>query len=410
MKRFLVTLLFISFSAVAFSQATISPAEKQALIEQIKKEILDSIRNEVIEKPQVQADSLHMTNTSQWKGKVEFSGYIEAYYLYDFNQPNNHTRPGFIYSHNRHNEVNINLAYLKMAYSAPRLRASIAAMMGTYSNANLAAELGLLKNIYEASAGINLSKKKQVWLDGGVFASHIGFESAVGKDCWNLTRSMLADNSPYYESGIKLTYTSNNGKLLISGLVLNGWQRIQRVDGNSLPSFGWQIQGKPNGKVLINSSSFIGSDKPDTVRQMRYFHNLYAVITATDKLGLIVGLDVGIEQKAKGSKQYSYWYSPVVIARYTPISQLALAARVEYYEDMNGVIISTGTPNGFGTLGYSFNIDYSPISNAMIRLEARLLHSYHDDIFMRKNGTYTQFSPSLGISFAYAFGFAPIGI
>jgi hypothetical protein len=408
MKKILTSILFISsLSFNAFSQSSISPAERQALVEQIKKEILDSLRNEGTEIPNNAADSVRIAKANQWKGRVEFNGYVEAYYLYDFNQPQDHNRPSFIYSHNRHNEININLAYLKMAYVAPRLRANIAVMMGTYSNANLSAEPGLLKNIYEANAGINLSKKKQLWLDGGVFASHIGFESAVGKDCWNLTRSMPADNSPYYESGLKLTYTSDNGKLLVSGLVLNGWQRIQKVGGNSLPSFGWQIQGKPNDKILINSSSFIGTDKPDSVRQMRYFHNLYAIFNATDKFGIILGLDAGIEQKAKGSKEYNYWYSPVLIARYAFIDQLAMAARFEYYEDKAGVIIATGTPNGFGTLGYSLNLDYSPISNAMIRLEGRLLQSYRDEIFQQKDGSFTKYSPSLAISFAYAFGFTP---
>jgi hypothetical protein len=77
------------------------------------------------------------------------------------------------------------------------------------------------------------------------FASHIGFESAIGKDCWNLTRSILADNSPYYESGAKLSYTSKNEKWFISGLILNGWQRIQRVEGNNLPAFGHQLTFKP---------------------------------------------------------------------------------------------------------------------------------------------------------------------
>ena len=73
-------------------------------------------------------------------------------------------------------------------------------------------------------------------ITAGIFTSHIGFESAVSKDCWTLTRSILADNSPYYESGARLTYTSNNNKWLISALALNGWQRIQRPAGNSLMS------------------------------------------------------------------------------------------------------------------------------------------------------------------------------
>lgn len=175
-------------------------------------------------------------------------------------------------------------------------------MAGTYSNANLVAEPGVLKNIYEANAGINLSKKKQLWLDGGIFASHIGFESAIGKDCWTMTRSISADNTPFYESGMKLTYSSDNGKFIGSALIYNGWKCIQRVEGNSLPSFGWQIIGKPNHKILINSSSFIGTDKADSVRQMRYFHNLYAIFTPSSKLGITVGFDAGVEQKTNKSK------------------------------------------------------------------------------------------------------------
>jgi hypothetical protein len=280
-------------------------------------------------------------------------------------------------------------------------------MAGTYPNANLASEPGVLKNILEANAGINLLKKKQLWLDAGIFASHIGFESARGMDCWNMTRSILADNSPYYESGAKLTYTSDNGKLLVSGLVLNGWQRIQRVDGNSLPSFGWQIQGNPNSKILINSSSFIGTDSPDSSREMRYFHNFYATFAATDKLGFILGFDAGMQQKARGSKDYNFWYSPVFITRYAFCDKLAASARFEYYADPNGVIIATGTPNGFGTFGYSLNLDVTPISFAMIRFEGRLFQSRQDEIFTDKNGSPTKLDPFIGVTFAFSFGYSP---
>jgi hypothetical protein len=43
-------------------------------------------------------------------------------------------------------------------------------------------------------------------------------------------------------------------------MALNGWQRITRVNGNSLMSWGTQIQFKPCDKVLINYSNFIGTD------------------------------------------------------------------------------------------------------------------------------------------------------
>ena len=302
---------------------------------------------------------------------LTFSGYIETYYTYDFGKPANHNRPSFVYAYNRHNEVNLNLGFIKAAYQKENVRANLALMSGTYTNANLAAEPGVLKNILEANAGVKISKKKNLWIDAGVFSSHIGFESAIGKDCWNLTRSILADNSPYFETGAKISYTTDDGKWFISGLLLNGWQRIQRVDGNNTPAFGHQLTYKPNAKITLNSSSFIGNDKPDSVRQMRYFHNFYGIFQLTDKLALTTGFDIGAEQKAKGSSKYNTWYSPVVILKISPNAKNNIAMRAEYYSDVSGVIVSTGTPNGFKTWGYSLNYDCLIRDNVMWRIEGR---------------------------------------
>ncbi|MGB4970878.1 MAG: outer membrane beta-barrel protein, partial [Saprospiraceae bacterium] len=46
------------------------------------------------------------------KSNLSFSGYAEVYYSYDFNKPADHNRPAFFYSHNRHNEFNLNLGYI----------------------------------------------------------------------------------------------------------------------------------------------------------------------------------------------------------------------------------------------------------------------------------------------------------
>jgi hypothetical protein len=330
-----------------------------------------------------------------------FSGYVEVYYLYNFNMPADHNQPGFIYSHNRHNEFNLNHGFLKGSYNAVRVRANLALAAGTYMNANYAAEPGVLKNIYEANAGVKISKRKNLWIDAGIFASHIGFESAVSKDCWALTRSILADNSPYYESGSRLTYTSNNNKWVVSGLLLNGWQRIKRVDGNSLMSFGTQLQYKPNATTTLNYSTFIGTDKPDSTRQMRYFHNLYGIFNVTSNFVITAGFDIGSEQKAKGSSSMNTWYSPVLILKYAINDKWAVAGRGEYYYDRYGVIIASGTPNGFQTAGFSVNVDYAPIPNAVIRLELRSLNS-KDDIFMKGTGVTnnnTFVTSSIAVSF-----------
>lgn len=332
---------------------------------------------------------------------LKVTGYLDIYYSYDFGKPDNNLRPGFLYSYNRHNEVNIDLGYIKAAYEKDKVRANVALMAGTYANANLAAERGVMKNVFEANAGVKIMKEHQLWIDAGIFASHIGFESAIGKDCWNLTRSILADNSPYYESGVRVSYTSSNNKWYVSGLFLNGWQRIQRIEGNHTPAFGHQVTFKPNDKLAFNSSSFIGNDKPDSAKQMRYFHNFYALMQLSGKLGLTAGFDIGAEQKAKGSSGYNTWYSPVLILRYKPVEKMAIAARGEYYRDEKGVIIATGTPDGFQTWGYSLNFDYTILDNVMWRIEGRGF-SGKDAIFL-KDATPSTTNFSLTTSLAISF-------
>lgn len=351
------------------------------------------------------ADSTLLAKQNEWQGQLELSAYIEAYYQYDFNKPANGLRPAFVYSFHRNNIPNINLAMVKFSYNSIRFRANAAAMGGTYSVANMANEPIYLRNIFEANFGFKLLKQKQLWLDAGVLPSHIGFESAIGKDCPTLTRSMLADNSPYFETGLKLSYTSNSEKLLVSVLALNGWQRIQWISDNTLPSFGWQVQGKPNSKLIINSSGFIGTDKPDAERKLRYFHNFYLTYSPTEKLTTTLGFDIGTEQKSKNSKEYLLWYSSVFIARYMPLQQLAIAARAEYYSDKHGIIVSAVSPSGFQTLGYSLNLDALPTDDIMLRIEGKLLQSISGKNFEAANSRYTAFSPSIAISFCYAFAY-----
>lgn len=327
------------------------------------------------------------------------SGYAEGYYSYDFNRPANNNRPSFLYNYNRHNEFNLNLGFVRLAYATDRVRANLAIGAGTYMNANYAAEPGVLKNIFEANAGYKLSAKKNLWLDIGILPSHIGFEGAVGKDNWTLTRSLVAENSPYFEGGARLGYTSDNGKLMVAGLLLNGWQRITRVDGNSLMSYGTQVYYKPTGKITLNYSTFFGTDKPDSNRLWRYYHDLYGIFQITDKIGLTAGFDIGTEQKTMNSSGHNTWYTPVGILRITPNSKWAVALRGEYFSDHQGVLIYTGTASGFRTAGYSLNIDYLPQANVVLRLEGRTFHS-KDAIFFKgseakDNNTAISFSTAI---------------
>jgi len=343
---------------------------------------------------------LSAQDTAEHNRAFTWSIFADIYYSYDFNNPPAHKKPAFFYNHNRHNEVNVNLSLAKVSYNHERIRANIGLMAGTYAQYNLAAEPELLRHLYEANAGVKISRKKDLWIDAGILPSHIGFETAISKDNWTLTRSIAAENSPYYETGIKLTYTGSEKKIIISGMVLNGWQRIRRPDYNNTPAFGTQLTISPTGKITFNWSSFIGNDKPDSVRQMRWFNNFYSIINLDKKFGITAGFDIGWQERLN-SEKYDSWFSPILIIRYMPDEKWALAIRGEYYSDPNGVIIPTGTPNGFKTFGVSFNIGKKLFDHVLWRTEFRLLKS-KDAIFLKENSlkkNNTAITTSLAISF-----------
>jgi hypothetical protein len=336
---------------------------------------------------------------SDTTNKLSYTAFIDAYYVFDFNQPKNNSRSAAFYNYNRHNQVGINLGYFKIAYDYQKIRANFAIAAGTYMQDNLGSEPELLRNIFEANLGFKI--KKNWWLDVGVFPSHIGFESAITKDCWNLSRSLCAENTPYYESGAKISHTNKSKKWFFSLLYLNGWQRIQRLEGQTLPSFGSQITFKPNDRLSINHSSFVGFMNPDTMAVLRVFNNFYFIYQITERFGLTMGFDYGQQQKSKNDSKLNYWFSNTLVAKFKLTEHFAVAGRSEYYGDPSNITIPTYT-GGFNVFGNSINLDYTPQNNFLIRIEGRLLMA-DASIFLNKGKTFQNKNSFVSTSFSYQF-------
>ena len=304
---------------------------------------------------------------------LTFYGFVDGYFGYDFHDPAAHARPSFLFSHARTNEFAVNQGLVGARYQDAHVRAALGLHAGTYPEANYAAEPGTLKNIYEAYAGFRPSAR--TWLDVGVFGSHIGLESAISKDNITLTRSLSAENSPYFETGVRLTYEAS-AKLTLTGLVLNGWQNIRETNGGK--AFGTQLQWKPTAKLLINSSTFFGNEQPrDSLRRYRYFHDFYVTYAATDRLSFAAVFDVGRQQQATTGSDT--WHTGAAFARYKLSDQWAAAARAEYYYADRGVLIASISPAAtdpdFLVRGASLNLDYAPTAHVLARVEGRVLNS-----------------------------------
>ncbi len=332
---------------------------------------------------QINRAAANTDSTKSSKATIQWEAYGDFFWAYDNSSQSTEKRQNFLYNHNRAEKVDLNLGYFKMTLNHEKYRANIAVQTGTYVSDNYASDHSFLRYFHLANAGIALNKKKNLWLDAGIFGSHIGFESAVSSENINLSRSLLAENSPYYMAGAKLSFEPN-ASWKISAAVLNGWQRIQFVPGSTLPALGTQVTYTNESDFLFNWSSFTGTIDPDSSRRMRYFQNLYAQWKFGKKITLIGGLDIGLQQTAKNSSDYHHWFSPIAIAQYQINTKLKTAARIERFADINNAHIAPINQQGFDCNGYSMNLDFTPNPSIILRVETRYLQS-STPIFVSNN-------------------------
>ncbi|MDX2191461.1 MAG: outer membrane beta-barrel protein [Bacteroidota bacterium] len=304
------------------------------------------------------------------KGKFNLEGGFDFYYVNNFKDFNNKLSSDFLFNHARQNDFTINFAYLKASYNGSDFRFNFGGMFGNYVQFNLDKEPYPYKYFYEANFGFRLINK--FWVMGGIIPSHIGAEQVLSRDNFTLTRSLCAENSPYYELGIRFSYEPNE-RWLIAAFVLNGWQKLKLSRDYSMPSFGTQIKYQLLDYITINHSSFIGTASPDSAFTYRFFSNLYAQFNFKKRISLYIGFDYGWQQQSKGNSKYFTWYTPYFVVKYGVTKKFFLIGRYENFYDPNNVVTPVGTP--YLVKGYSGGIELKPFKFLSLRSELKYYDS-----------------------------------
>lgn len=329
---------------------------------------------------------------------LSVGAYLDLYYNFNFNKPSDGYNPYF-FSYNRHNEINVNLAFLDLNYKTPDFKSRITLGVGTYMNANYAAEPGSLKNIVEASVSFRLWREKNIWMEAGVLSSPYTNESPISKDQLMYTRSLSAENVPYYLSGVRLlTPLSSKVNLYLS--VLNGYQVIQKA-GQHL-SFGSRLEILPADKIQINWNTFIGNTQSaqQPKFRMRYLNDLYLIFSPSEKWETTANFYYGIQEKEEGKSEY--WQGNAA-ARYSFTARWSLSGRLEYYDD-TGVseFPLSDMVRAFKTFSAGLCLNYKINAHAMARLEGRQFFS-PDKLYVNPTGNpaFNQFWITGGLTFWY---------
>ncbi len=306
--------------------------------------------------------------------RLRLNGFVDTYYAYDFTRPADGDRR-FTTQPARHDEMNVNLAWLGLTVERPRSRARIALQAGTSVQANYAGEPRngtvsgpeLARIIQEGSVGARLSRT--VWLDAGIYASYIGLEGWTSGDNPTYTRSLVADYSPYYLSGARVTWTASP-RVTAQLHVMNGWQIIS--ENNRGKAVGSRVDVAVSPAVTVSYANFVGTE-PQVGRSgaMRLFNQLMA-------RGQLAGGTQWQGQVDVGQQDGQHWSGLVAIVRQPLTSRIALSGRLERFNDRSQVIITTGHSDGFIGTGGSVGMDVALESGVRWRSEVRAIRTTAD--------------------------------
>lgn len=322
--------------------------------------------------------------------RVTFGGFVDWYYAYDFGKPSTMDRSfaggaTFTTQPARHNEFNINLACVEAMLTGDRIRGRLALQVGTSVQSNYAAEPAngaisgpaLARHIQEAYAGYQVTPS--LWIDGGVFYSHMGMESWASKDNPIYTRSLTAEYSPYYSSGVRAIWTVSP-KLTAHLHVVNGWQNISET--NSDKGAGIRLDFNPSSTVSVSYYNFFNGEVGG---RRRMFNGAGVKLTPDSKTTIVGQFDIGsLEAPATGGDD-SNWSGFTLIGRRALRHKVAVVGRVERFDDKDQVNIATGLSEPFSGSGISFGIDVTPHPKFLWRTEFRGF-SNSEPIFPDSNG------------------------
>jgi hypothetical protein len=259
----------------------------------------------------------------------------------------------------QNNTFQINTAQLTLRTPKNNLyRASVTLQAGTIALASWPEELPLLQ---EAYVGFNLlpTHSTPLWLDTGIFLTHIGSESILPRYNKLSLLSLISVFEPYFQSGLRLSYDLS-AQIALELHLLNGYGTI--IDNNPEKSVGWKVQYQPFEQLNLSLTGLAGNEQgAGEAFLFRQYHNLNLKYAITEAVDFQAQADLALE----GSGVY---HGAQATLSYQPLTQLGFSARVSSFQDPQEII----SP-GVEAYGITLGSEYKPTPQSYVRLEARQL-------------------------------------
>lgn len=392
LKNIGLGLFLMASSSLLWAQTDSSQLKINARLKQIEQELKS---NPILKKnyedltfyySQVMKNHVDSLRNSGFK----LSGYIDAYYANYSDRLPVGAFQKFPTSAPVSNAFGLNMAMLNVQYQNEKLNGVIACHTGDIARSAWSSTYNFIQ---EAHVGMRLVKK--LWLEGGYFRTHLGFESIQPRENIGTSVALTTYYEPYFLSGAKLTYFVNN-KLSVQANVFNGFNTFVAI--NRKKTYGFSTVYESGKHFIISFNTLLSNEQADTVQlsKRRLYNDLYfAYKSKRFNLGFETNFGLQEHSKLSDSTQLAMMFSMTVAAKYKMKNdRYSLYARAEWFDDRNEIL--TGPVNnsyhqlvGINAFGGNVGAEYKPMPNAYLRFEGRYLHLWRNENIFYTRGQYT---------------------
>ena len=314
------------------------------------------------------------TTAAQWTW--DYGGFIDAGYLYDFNDPANHLfRSRGTTFHVNEVDLNMTAVYVKkQASEGSRWGMELTLQVGKDSEAfgfsPTAPKLDgskWLRHFGPTDVSYLAPIGKGLTIQGGIFNSFIGYDSLYAKDNFNYTRPWAADFTPYLMLGVNAQYPLSS-KLVGTVFLISGYSHLAHA--NNVPSSGGQLAYKPTEHLSVKQTLFYGPQQSDTSLEFWRFLSDSIVEWKRDPATVAFEYQVSEEKVAIAGSPCALWMSAQLPMHWAFDKHWSATLRPEVAWDRDGRWTGFSQTVKAVTSTLEYRIPYRR-ANAIVRLEHR---------------------------------------
>ena len=331
-------------------------------------------------------DAVLVTETVEEDEKtpLEISGFVDAYYQYNFNN----NAAGTTSFTPEHNSFELGMANIVFAKDFEKV--GFVADLAFGPRANAANGVGGFTTDIVKQLFVTYSPTDAITLTAGNFATFVGYELIDAPGNFNYSTSYMFSNGPFFHTGIKADFAINDKFAAMVGL-FNDTDTKSDVGGAPGKHYGAQLSYSDD-KTGIYFNVLGG--KEDTSLMANQL-DLTATYQATDDL--LIGLNVT-------DKFYDFdgvgasWFGAALYLNYSISNTFGLGLRGEYFNDSDAI--------KYGVSDLTF-MEYTLSANlkkgALTFIPELRLDIANQDYFVDADGAATGISPALIFGVYYAF-------